>query len=164
MYPLPKPLQGQRNRMILGYIAANLDPCGVEHPLGRDDAGGHAVFVIRIHHFPDSGLNDCLCTFVAREKCHENRCPFQTSSPVIEDCVELAVGGVEVLVVLPLSLPGEFIIGASGGKAVISHGQNLVLRADDAGSHLCIRVLGPHCGKHCDPHKIFVPADKIFSL
>src|SRR5699024_8080426 len=39
--------------------------------------------------------------------------------------------------------------------------KNLVFRADDAGAHLAVAVLGPHGRKQGNAHEILVPADIV---
>ena len=46
---------------------------------------------------------------------------------------------ITILVILPL--PGKLIIGTTLGEPIVSHRQNLIVRADNAGSHLGIRIL-----------------------
>src|SRR5699024_2677723 len=56
------------------------------------------------------------------------------------------------------------VVVAADGHAVVPQRQDLVFRADDAGAHLAVVVLGAHGGKQGDAHKIFIPTDIIRSF
>ena len=60
--------------------------------------------------------------------------------------------------------PGKFVIAASLGKSVVTHGKNLVVTADYAASDLSARILAAKPGKMGYAHEIFIPAYIIFSL
>ena len=70
---------------------------------------------------------------------------------------------IEILVLkrFALARPREVVIRTARRKAVVSHGKNLVLLTDNAGSHLCIRIFGAHPRQGRNAHKVFIPADII---
>lgn len=49
-------------------------------------------------------------------------------------------------------------------ETVVSHGQNLVVLAHNAGSHLGVRILRAHTGKLGNCHEIFIPGNIILSF
>lgn len=63
-----------------------------------------------------------------------------------------------------LLCPTEILIAASIRESVISHGKNTVVFSDNAGSYLCIRILGAHPRQHGNTHKIFIPWNVVFLL
>ena len=66
-----------------------------------------------------------------------------------------------VLRLLPLALPGKFIIGAAVGQPVIAGGEDDIILLDDAGADLCVRVLTALRGQQRHAHKIFIPGDIV---
>ena len=57
-----------------------------------------------------------------------------------------------------ISVPGELIIRATLGKAVISRGNYTVVVIDNTSANLSAGVLGALCRKEGNSHKIFIPA------
>ena len=96
------------------------------------------IFVTVIHDCLDSGLDDRLGTLVARKQRNIKLCSFQTATTIIQDCIQLAVRHIQIFRIqrIPFPCPRKLIIGTALRKAIISHGKNLVIIADNTGTHL----------------------------
>ena len=121
------------------------------------------VLVAVIDHLGDAGLDDGLGALVAGEKGHIHPGTLQVVVGAVQDGVQFRMADVHVFGVqrLTLPVPGHGVVIATDGHTVVAQGQNLVLRADDAGAHLTAGVFGAHGGEQGDAHKIFIPVDVI---
>ena len=57
--------------------------CGIQHSFGGQNGWGACIFVAVIDQGLDSRLDDCLGTFIAREKSHIHLGSFKAAAPVI---------------------------------------------------------------------------------
>lgn len=121
------------------------------------------VLVTVIHDLPDAALDDGLGTLVAGEQRHIYPRALEVVVGAVEDGVQLRMADVHILGFqrLALPLPGHGVVVAADGHAVVPQRQYFILRADDAGPDLAVRVLGAHGREQRDAHKVFVPVDII---
>ena len=129
---------------LIGVIAYT---CGIQHALGSLYRGGVRIFVLPVHQGFDAGLDNGLCTLVAGEEGDINRSALQGTAPIIQNSVQFRMGYIKILGVIGILLclhfrPGENVVGATLGEAVVAHGENLMIRGNDAGSYLGGGVLG----------------------
>ena len=111
----------------------------------------------------DAALDDALGALVAGEKGHIHPRPPQVAVGGIQNRVELGMADIHIFCLQrrPFPLPGHLVIAAAGRHTVLPQRKNLVFRADDAGAHLAVAVLGPHGRKQGNAHEILVPADIV---
>ena len=157
------PLQLQQFLPPAGGVGGQPHACLFEHEPRRHAGIGIVVLVAVVHHLGDAGLDDGLGALVAGEEGHVDPGTLQVVVGAVQDGVELRMADVHVLRVqrVALALPWHGIVIASNGHSVVAQGEDLVLRADNAGSHLAAGVLGAHGGEQGDAHKVFIPVDVI---
>src|SRR5699024_8370364 len=149
-----------------GFIGAVLDARHLEHAAAGDAGVAVVVLIRKIDQLLDAALDDRLGALIAGEQRHIHPRAGQVVVRAVEDRVQFRVADIHILgfQVLALALPGHVVVVATDGHAVVPQRQDLVLRADDAGAHLAVVVLGAHGGKQGDAHKIFIPTDIIRSF
>ena len=139
----------------------------LHHPFRCDHGRGVRVLVAVVDHRFDSRLDNRLAALVAWEQCHIQLGSLEASTAVIQDGVQFTVRCVKILVfqrIFTCLSPRELVVRAAFRETVVSHGQNLVVLAHNAGSHLGVRILRAHTGKLGNCHEIFIPGNIILSF
>ena len=103
------------------------DPCGVQHPLGGQGGHGVGVLIAEVEDLFDTALDDGLGTFVAGEQGNVELTAPEVTAVGVENGVQLRMDHVRVLGLFAGAVPGEFVIGAALGHAVIAGGDDDVL-------------------------------------
>ena len=96
--------------------------CRIQHSLGRDHRWCILVFVTVINDRLDTGLNDCLGTFITREQGNVKFRPFQASASVIQNRIQFAVRNIQILRIqwFTFPCPRKLIIRTDLRKSIIT--------------------------------------------
>ena len=104
-----------------------------KHPLGGAHSDGIRIFIGDVDHFFDAALDDCLCAFVAGEKRYIDFAAIERPTGVVEDRVQfrMAYIGVFCVEIIPLTLPGEQVVVATGMNTEMGKIADALTRAED---------------------------------
>ena len=138
----------------------------IQHFAGGCHSGGIMILVGEINDLSDSRLNNRLRTFVTGEKTYVQHCARKLLSTGVKNGVKLGVNHVLILRFARalISVPGELVVRAALGKAVVACGENTLVSVDYTCANLGAGVFGSLRRKDCYAHKIFVPGNIILSF
>lgn len=144
-----------------------LDPGHLEHAARGATGVGVVVFVGQVHDAPDAALDQNLGALVTGKQGDIGRRTGQVGAVLVHDGVEFGVTDIGVLGVerrLGLARPGQFVVAAPDGEAVVPDAEDLVPGRDDARAHLRIGVLAAVRRQDRNPHEIIAPRNVTFAL
>lgn len=108
------------------------------------DRKGGGVFVGEVDNLGNTGLDDGFGAFVAGEKGDVETTAFEADGVGVEDGVELGVADVEVFafeILGGVALdPGEVMVGAAVGHAVVAEADDAFVGVGNAGTDLGVGV------------------------
>lgn len=108
------------------------------------DRKGGGVFVGEVDDLGDTGLDDGFGALVAGEKGNVEAAAFEVGGIGVEDGVELGVADIEVFAFQILGGvaldPGEVMVGAAVGHAVVAEADDPFVGVGNAGTDLGVGV------------------------
>lgn len=98
-------------------------------------------------------LDDGLGTLIAWEQGHIQPRAAQHAAACVQNGVQLRMDDIGILCLRTLALPRKDVVAAAAGQTVITGGENDVVRRDDAGADLRVRVLAAAAASRATPMK-----------
>ena len=147
------------------FIRTKYNTCHIKQANGCLRSIALRIFVVIVNHFSNSTLNDCLCTFVAREQRDIQAATAQICN-IVQNGIQFCMADKWILGFQECAFPFPWhrIISTTSWHSIVSNRYNSIFRIHNAGTDLRMVILAALCRKQCHTHKVFIPTQIIHSF